>query len=59
MENLVIAILMALNSFSSVSGEPTGAMTQQEQVEKAQFILDNDLYRECDGGVIIDPGVSV
>jgi hypothetical protein len=59
MENLVIAIVMALNSFASASGEPATTMTQEERVEKAQYILDNDLYRESDGGVIIDPGVSV
>ena len=58
MGNLLFAILMALNALFPPSGT-LGTATNEERLEKAQYILDNDLYRTIDGGVIIDPDVSV
>lgn len=52
--DILLAILMALNTYVFADGT-----TRQGDTEAAQKIIDNHWYQERDGGVIVDPNVSV
>lgn len=61
MPDILIAILIVLNSLFSQSvptASTTSSYTDQEILNKANYIFENNLYKVNDGGVIIDPGVS-
>jgi hypothetical protein len=60
MENLVIAIMMALQTLfpKDVTGYSIDEYNQKIR-EKAEYIYENNLYREQTGGAIIDPGVTL
>lgn len=59
MENLLFAIIMALNSLLPASGSLSNYPDDNAKLEKAKYILENNLYKVDDGGVIIDPNVSL
>jgi hypothetical protein len=58
MENLLFAILLALNSYFGAATTPEYPNDIDIQ-KKAQYILENNLYKVNDSGVIIDPTISL
>ncbi|MEO5571297.1 MAG: hypothetical protein ABIT08_05540 [Bacteroidia bacterium] len=61
MPDILIAILIALNSLfvQNAAANAATPYSEQEILKKANYIFENNLYKVNDGGVIMDPDVSL
>lgn len=57
--DLLIAILIAINSILTPSAVYNSSLNDEKRIEAANYILENNLYKVSDSGVIIDPDVSL
>lgn len=57
--DLLIAILIAINSILTPSAVYDSSLNTETRIKEAKYILENNLYRVNNGGVIIDPDVSL
>ena len=58
MEELLIAILIALKTLFPPDPGTSTADYEARKLETARYVLDNNLYRIEEGGIQIDPDVS-